>query len=94
MKWLMNRRADGTFTIEFRARDGAVQREEGTWRDEGSNYTTVTMKINCEPVDQNDPQFTDTYEIRSFANGGMAYYHARMNITFKAQQVECPKSDA
>jgi hypothetical protein len=93
-KWLMNRKPDGTFKIEFQSRDGTVQREEGTWLDQGSNYTTVTLRIDGEPVDVNDTQFTDTYEIRSVTNGVMEYYHTRMNITFKAQKVECAKSDA
>ena len=93
-KWLMHRKLDGTFEIEFRSRDGTVQREEGTWVDQGSRYTTVTLRIDGEPVDVNDPQFTDTYEIRSVTAGFMEYHHTSMNITFKAQKVQCPKSDA
>ena len=93
-EWLMNRRSDGTFTIEFRLRYGFVQIEEGTWLDLGTTYVTHTLKIDGEPVDGNDPEFMDTYELRSVTDEGMEYYHLRTHITFKSQKVACRGSDA
>jgi hypothetical protein len=88
-QWVMNRRANGTFSIEFKSSDGSIQPEEGTWAQSGNGYTTVTTKIGGDPVDTNDPQFTDTYEVRSAAGGVMEYYHAKANIVFKARRVAC-----
>ena len=92
-KWLMQRRSDGTFDIEFRAQGQPPQRETGRWRVEGTTYTTVTLTIDDEPVDVRDPQFTDVYQLKDLSANSMTYFHSKMNMTFQSIKVACP-SDA
>jgi hypothetical protein len=88
--WLMQRKQDGTFQIEFRTPSRPAQHETGLWKVDGQIYTTVTMTINGKPVDLDDPQFTDAYLLREVAPVSMAYHHSRMNVTFRSTKVACP----
>ncbi len=90
--WLMERRSDGTFRVEFQPKDGKLQIEEGTWRHKGSSYTTATSEINGKLVDASNPIYADEYEIKLLANGFMEYHHTRMKVNFKARKVECGNS--
>lgn len=96
--WFMNRRPDGTFTIEFTATERGVllpiQTEEGRWSHKDSTYTTLTLKVAGHQVDSNDPQYTDVYEVKSINDGVLTYYHAKMNLTFTSEKVECARSAA
>jgi hypothetical protein len=96
--WFMNRKADGTFTIEFAITDDGVhrliQKEEGRWSHKDGIYTTLTMSVADQPVDTSDPKYTDTYEIISLADGVMKYYHPRMNMSFTSSKVPCERSAA
>jgi hypothetical protein len=92
-KWLMQRRSDGTFDIEFRAEGQPPQRETGKWSVEGKTYTTITLTIDNEPVNVRDPQFTDVYELKNLSAQSMTYFHPKMNVTFQSIKVACP-SDA
>jgi hypothetical protein len=96
--WLMNRRADGSFTIEFatvgQGKQLRIQVEEGRWSHENDTYTTVTTKVGGESLDTIDPQFTDVYEITLLADGVMSYYHPKMKMAFTSKKVSCVRSDA
>jgi hypothetical protein len=92
-KWLIQRRADGTFDIEFTAAGKTPQRESGRWRVEGRTYTTTTLAIGSESVDIKDPQFTDVYQLKDLSPNAMTYFHVKMNLTFQSIKVACP-SDA
>lgn len=89
--WLMNRKPDGTFKIEFHVRqpDGSVstQIEEGVWMLVDGLYRTVTNRINDRPVDGSKPQFTDEYEVRVINQTEMSYYHLRAKQVFKSKKV-------
>jgi hypothetical protein len=91
--WFMNRKADGTFTIEFRNVERglqlSIQTEEGRWTHKDDKYTTVTTSVAGEPVDTADPHFTDTYVITSLTDGVMKYYQPKMNMTFTSKKVSC-----
>src|SRR5690349_8682229 len=46
-KWLMDRRADGTFTVVFKGPPPArPSTETGTWTRRGSTYSTRTITVN------------------------------------------------
>ncbi|WP_440224820.1 hypothetical protein ACQQ2N_06170 [Dokdonella sp. MW10] len=92
-KWVMNRRADGTFSITFIPEDGPVQREEGTWSQHGKSYTTVTTTIDGRPVDVQDPIFTDTYDTRWLDNDVMESHHKKANMVFKSRKMPCDGGD-
>jgi hypothetical protein len=92
-KWLMQRRTDGTFDIEFKAPGKPPQRETGRWSVEGRTYTTITLTIDNEPVDVRDPQFTDVYQLKDLSASSMTYFHPKMNMTFQSIKIACP-SDA
>jgi hypothetical protein len=92
-RWLMQRRIDGTFDIEFKAQGQPPQRETGRWSVEGTTYTTVTLTIDKRPVDVRDPQFTDVYQLKDLSANSMTYFHPKMNMTFHSIKVACP-SDA
>ncbi len=91
--WLMNRRADGTFTIEFRTVERGVslpiQTEEGRWTHDNGQYTTFTTKVAGEEIDKTDPHYTDTYEVRSVNDVEMTYYHPGVKQTFRSKRVDC-----
>lgn len=88
--WRMNRRSDGSFEIEFRAAGGAPQRETGRWRVDGSTYTTITLTVDEEPVDPQDPQFTDVYQLMKVSADSMIYLHRGLNMSFRSVRVACP----
>ena len=88
--WLMNRKADGTFSIEFRAVGSgphtAIQTEGGRWGYADGKYTTVTTVIDGKAV---EPPYVDDYELKSISDSQMTYYHAEMNMTFTSRRVAC-----
>lgn len=89
-KWLMHRRSDGTFDIEFRTEGQPPQRETGRWSVKDTTYTTITLTIDNEPVDIRDPQFTDVYQLKNLTAESMTYFHPKMNMTFQSVKVACP----
>jgi hypothetical protein len=93
--WFMNRKGDGTFTIEFAAIERgiaqSIQSEEGRWSHQGSSYTTRTTKVGGNPVNIENPQYTDTYEVQSVAEGVMTYYHPIVRMTFTSMKVSCER---
>lgn len=94
----MNRRADGTFSIEFAANergvDLPVQSEEGKWHHKDGMCTTLTLRVAGNSVDTKDPQYTDTYEVKSLVGGLLTYYHPKMKLTFTSKKVACERSAA
>ena len=45
-------------------------------------------------MNERDPQYTDTYIVKSLTDGVMTYYHTRMKVTFTSQKVSCFCGDA
>jgi hypothetical protein len=91
--WLMNRKPDGRFTIEFRTIEKGVrlpiQMEEGHWTYRAGKYVTLTTRIAGEDVDTSNPQYTDEYEVKSINGSEMVYFHPGVNQTFKSRRVAC-----
>lgn len=89
----MNRRPDGTFTIEFRNADNGktafTQAEEGTWSYADGKFTTVTTQIEGKPTDRSDPHFTDSYLLLSLSDKVMQLYHPGHKRTFTSKKVSC-----
>lgn len=88
--WLMDRKQDGTFKIEFWSwsTSGSLgkQTELGRWTTKGNTYTTVTTEIDGEVI--KDP-YVDDYEVRSFDGTEMVYFHSRSGLIFKSKKVSC-----
>lgn len=97
-KWFMNRKPDGTFVIEFAANergvDLPVQTEEGRWNHKDGVYTTLTLRVAGRAVDTSDPQYADSYEVKSVGDGLITYYHPKMKLTFTSKKVACERSAA
>ena len=97
-KWFMNRRPDGSFSIEFAANERGVdlpiQVEEGKWNHKDGVYTTLTLRVAGRSVDAKDAQYTDTYEVKSVVDGLFTYYHPKMKLTFTSKKVACERSAA
>ena len=91
--WLMNRKSDGTFTIEFRTVERGlhlpIQTEEGRWTYQNGKYTTATTNVAGESIDTSDPQYTDEYEVMSLSDTEMIYYHPGVKQTFVSKKVVC-----
>lgn len=94
----MNRKPDGTFVIEFAANergvDLPVQTEEGRWNHKDGVYTTLTLRVAGRAVDTSDPQYADSYEVKSVGDGLITYYHPKMKLTFTSKKVACERSAA
>lgn len=91
--WLIQRKSDRTFQIEFGAPGEANQRETGRWAVDGQTYTTITSTINGKAIEPLGRQFTDVYLLRDVTSNSMTYYHVRMNLTFKSVKVACVNGD-
>jgi hypothetical protein len=90
--WRMERRPDGSFTVAFRPLEGPpapVQTEQGQWRWRDGLYTTITTQVDGRPVDVRNPNYTDTYEVRSLTDTDMSYVHTRLGAMFTAKRVRC-----
>lgn len=88
--WLMNRKQDGTFQIDFWSwsSSGSLvkQTELGRWSGNGNTYTTVTTEINGESLKE---PYIDEYEIRSFDGTEMVYVQTKAELTFRSKKVSC-----
>ena len=88
--WLMNRKSNGTFEIEFWswAPTGKLNRqtEAGRWTSTKENYTTVTTAIDGNLLQKS---YADSYEIRSFNGNEVVYFHSQAKLTFKSRKVDC-----
>jgi len=88
--WLMNRKKDGTFSIEFRTVTAGerlpVQTESGDWKFENGRYITITKVVAGKDV---TPYYVDEYEIKSFASNEMVYFHAGVKQEFSSKKVSC-----
>jgi hypothetical protein len=90
-KWLMERHADGTFTVTFRAyRDGEAyrtQQESGRWAYSNGLYTTWTQFIGSTATDPTDRHFQDVYVVEAVRNGEMIYKHIATDRRFRIIRV-------
>ncbi len=86
----MNRKTDGTFTVEFRTIGAsphtAIQTEGGHWAYSDGKYTTITTVIDGRAV---DPPYVDEYEVKSINKNQMTYFHVEMNMTFTSKRFAC-----
>lgn len=90
----MNRKGDGSFTIEFKSDDGKIRLEEGTWKQVGNGYTTLTERVDGVHADTSNSYYTDTYEVLSTEAGGVVEFrHTKTSINFRARKVDCQRSD-
>lgn len=91
--WLMNRKPNGTFAIDFWswAPSGQLrqQSESGRWSATKDTYTTVTTHLDGKPVKE---PFVDTYEIKSFDGIEVVYFHPKAQQTFKSKKVSCDEA--
>lgn len=88
--WLMNRKKDGTFSIEFRTATAGeripVQIESGDWKYENGRYITITKVVAGKAV---TPYYVDEYEIKLFASNEMVYFHTDIKQEFSSKRVSC-----
>lgn len=90
----MNRKGDGSFIIEFKPDDGKIRLEEGTWKQVGNGYTTLTERVDGLLVDTSNSYYTDTYEVLSAEAGGVVEFrHTKTSINFRARKVDCQRSN-
>jgi hypothetical protein len=84
--WLMNRKDDGTFRVEFRRYQDCVlvfqQVEEGRWKQDGLRYSTATRSIDGQPFEADDE-----YRIDEITGTTMRYMHIRSNNQFEARRI-------
>lgn len=94
----MDRRADGTFVIEFTPipndSGSRPQTEDGIWTHSNGAYKTITLRVNGKPVNTGDEHYSDVYEVVSLDGGVLKYHHKRMNVTFQSEKVSCGRSVA
>jgi hypothetical protein len=87
----MERRADGTFAVTFRAYRGVeayrTQRERGRWAYSNGLYTTWTQFMGSTATDPTDRHFQDVYVVQGLRNGEMIYKHIATDRTFRAIRV-------
>ncbi len=87
----MNRRPDGTFTIEFSSTERGVTTplgvEEGRWSHTDGKYTVRTLKVKGK-----EANYTDVYEVKSTNSGTFTYHHAKSKQTFTSEKVACAPS--
>jgi len=88
--WLMNRKKDGTFSIEFRTVKAGerlpIQTEFGEWKFENGKYITITKVVAGKIV---TPYYVDEYEIKSLGSSEMVYFHSGVKQEFSSKRVSC-----
>lgn len=91
--WFMNRRSDGTFTIEFRelGTDDNLpfQTEAGPWRLVEGKYRTVTTHVDGTAVNLNVAHYWDEYEIVSVETNQISLLNVEMKREFSSTRVSC-----
>lgn len=84
--WLMNRKDDGTFRVDFRRYRDCVlvfqQVEEGRWKQDGLRYFTTTTSIDSQPFEA-----SDEYRIDEISTVTMRYTHLKSNNQFEARRI-------
>jgi hypothetical protein len=92
IQWLVHRRSDGTYTIEFHVyRDcnlPDIWREAGIWRFSENLYFTVTLEVAGTPTDVNNPFYQDTYRVESITPTEMRYTHLKSGRAYSVRRVE------
>lgn len=97
-QWLMDRHADGTFSVEFRYYDDCKLTyqsiETGTWTADGANYVSRTLAINNRPV-----SIVNVYRITQHTDDQMDYFWIEGKVPFHSTKVDpafrvpgCPTS--
>lgn len=84
-QWVMDRREDGTFTIEFSINDGfTIQRqtETGTWSYANCLYKTVTLTVGGY-----SSHYTDAYHVRALSDAFMEYVHVASGRVYQSFRV-------
>jgi hypothetical protein len=97
-QWLMDRRADGTFEVEFRhyeeCRLTYRSVETGTWSADSAQYVSRTLTINSRPVN-----VEHVYRIARHSDDEMDYIWIEGNVPYHSTKVDpvfripgCPTS--
>jgi hypothetical protein len=86
MRWITERRANGTFITEVRVYDGCRQTGgyvfSGTWSFDGHIFTSRIRSYSDEIVDR-----VATYEIVQLSDRSMAYLHRESGMRYTAEKV-------
>ena len=90
-EFISTRRADGTFSVDFRHSDASGfafdRHEQGAWSVQDRTYKTITREVEGREVDTNDPFFNDTYEIISISENSFEYKQTTLGVTYSAQRM-------
>ena len=85
-KWLMDRRADGTFTVRFKEpAPSVVSLETGTRS--GALYRTQTMSVNGVVTDPDDPYYYDEYLLEEVGADRIVYVHRKNQARYRSRRV-------
>lgn len=88
---VMDRRADGTFEIEFRLYENCElkfdEKEAGRWSVNGRIYHTDTLYVNGRAVDTKLSFYHDDYEIERLGTGEFTYRHVKSGVTATSRKV-------
>jgi hypothetical protein len=94
VKTLSERRADGTFVVQFRMEGGGKVREQveaGLWGFSGGIYFTLTRAIKhgarFDPVDATDASFYDAYKALVISPSEFSYRSLSTGAEFKVKKV-------
>ncbi len=86
MRWITERRANGTFITEVRVYEGCRQTGgyvfSGTWSFDGRIYTSRIRDDGDDAVDR-----IATYEITQLSDRSMAYVHRESGLRYTAEKV-------
>ncbi|MDH3595982.1 MAG: hypothetical protein OEM93_14155 [Rhodospirillales bacterium] len=92
IQWLVHRRSDGTYTIEFHIyRDCSqpeIWLETGVWRFSKNLYFTMTLEVDGTPTDVDNPFYQDTYRVEGITPTEMRYTHLKSGRAYSVQRVE------
>ena len=98
--WIVDRKADGTFRIDFRniLASGVPQMhsEVGIWGNSGGIYFTATRGFaegtQVYPADTTDPSLYDTYRIVGVTADGFEYENLSTGNVFKVRRIGADES--
>lgn len=88
---LIDRRADGTFEIEFRLYKHCTlafeEKEAGRWSLNGRIYHTDTLYVNGRAVDAKLPYYQDDYAIEKLEEGVFTSRHLKSGVRSTSRKV-------
>ena len=89
--WVVDRSADGTFSVAFHEQQpcglSQLPTESGRWAMSNGYYTAVTTRIGDEATDTSNAFFQDVYEILDVSRDRIRYRSLKYGIEFDATRV-------